>query len=117
MANNTIDLESCYEEAALMDEHLFESWIRGHMTVLCRRTEQPKLGYIVSQLNRAAIPCSIVGSSFHAPLLWVPSDFLEDAHAILDPIDDEEDDSPSFQGYSNTKPDSKVLMDWAENIP
>lgn len=84
---------------------------------LCRRTDYPKLGYIIHCLNETGIPSVQHGDSFHAPLLWVRKDCKERAGAILgqvfdgDPedkpqtVDDVDDDDPTFDEYASAKPD------------
>lgn len=63
-----------------------------------KRTDDPKLAWLAGQLDEAGIPHRRNGWSFHAPILEVPEDRLEDAWAILTPVDDVDDDDPMFQG-------------------
>ena len=60
---------SCYAEAAKFDEVQQEKWLKANFVAFCRRTERPKLGYIIHRLNLAGIACILHGDSFHAPIL------------------------------------------------
>jgi len=62
----------------------------------CKRTNDPKLSYVEALLDRAGIPHRRNGESFHAPILEVDSQRLDDAWEILNPIDDIPDDDPMF---------------------
>ena len=62
-----------------------------------KRTEEPKLAWLESQLDAAQIPHRRNGDSFHAPIVEVPSGKLDAAWAILDPVDNMDDDDPMFQ--------------------
>jgi len=64
--------------------------------VFTKRTEEPKLSWLERQLDRAGIPHRRRGQSFHAPILEVARDRLDDAWDILDPVDDVPDDDPRF---------------------
>ena len=48
-----------------------------------RRTNFPKLGYLIQLLTARGIPCRLNGESFHAPILEVSELFEEDAWTIL----------------------------------
>ena len=61
-----------------------------------KRTEDPKLGYLEKLLATHGIASRRNGSSFHAPILEVPEADLDRAWALLDPIDDIEDDDPRW---------------------
>jgi len=63
---------------------------------LCRRTNDPKLSYLEAKLDEAGIPNRRNGCSFHAPILEVSADRIDDAWDILTPIDDVPDDDPRF---------------------
>jgi hypothetical protein len=60
-------------------------------TTLTRRTDGPKLAWLEGQLDGAGIPRRRNGSSFHAPVLEVLEDRLDEAWKILDPVDDVDD--------------------------
>jgi hypothetical protein len=61
-----------------------------------KRTDDPKLAWLERRLDEARIPHRRAGWSWHAPILEVPSDRLDDAWKILTPVDDIEDDDPRF---------------------
>jgi len=61
-----------------------------------RRTDYPKLNWLVGKLKDAGIRCFIVGETFHAPISWVHEDDLDAAWEILDPVDDLPDDHEMF---------------------
>ena len=65
-------------------------------TQFTKRTNDPKLAALESMLDQAGIPHRRHGDSFHAPILQVPDERLDDAWKILDPIDDIPDDDPRF---------------------
>jgi hypothetical protein len=48
--------------------------------ILCKRTNEPKLSWIESQLDDLGIPNRRDGESFHAPILTVPKNFEVRAH-------------------------------------
>lgn len=62
-----------------------------------RRTNTPKLTWLINALEDNNIACYIDGESWHAPILWVDSDKIEIAFDILTPIDDIDDDDPRFK--------------------
>lgn len=78
--------------------------------LFCKRTNYPKLGYIIHKLNTKGIPCKLYGESWHAPILCVPIQFEEAADAILmepwgkEVLDDAEDDYEMFNDYKDVKP-------------
>lgn len=61
-----------------------------------RRTEDPKLAWLERELARAGIASRRNGASAHAPILEVDASRLDDAWAILDPVDDVPDDDARF---------------------
>ena len=67
-------------------------------TTFTRRTDWPKLGWLISQLQEDGIPCAITGSSSHAPILSVLEEHLDRAWEILGPVDDVPDDDPRYLG-------------------
>jgi len=85
-----------------------------------KRTEFPKLGYIIDWCRTQGIPTRIVKHSMHAPILEVPEHFLGKANRVLEEkvtktgrrsrfghsrFDDIEDDHAMFVGFEHTKPD------------
>lgn len=78
--------------------------------IFCKRTNYPKLGYIISRLNAMGIPCQIKGESFHAPILCIPKGAEEIADKILTRkihgriVDNIPDDDPQFNLFKNVKP-------------
>jgi hypothetical protein len=64
--------------------------------MLCKRTDDPKLSWLESRLDAAHIPHRRNGFSFHAPILEVASERLEQAWKILTPVDDIPDDDEVF---------------------
>tara|TARA_B100001123_G_C14961485_1_gene887867 strand:+ start:413 stop:817 length:405 start_codon:yes stop_codon:yes gene_type:complete len=70
---------------------------KGSWATFTRRTNPPKLNFIMKQLQVAKIPHRVNGDSFHAPILEVCSSRLEDANKILLPIDLLPDDHISFK--------------------
>lgn len=66
-------------------------WVR-----LCKRTNDPKLGWLELQLALLGIKSRRNGESFHAPILEVRKGDLDAAWAILGPVDDIPDDDPRF---------------------
>lgn len=95
---------------------------------LCKRTDYPKLGYIIYRLKLAGIPCQFetdengnrIGS-FHADnILQVAADRAEDAWKIMGEkwskasgaassrgrttLDEMPDDHPAFRGYMGERP-------------
>jgi hypothetical protein len=103
------DLDAAYAGAAEFDAKMLAEWIEKKFERFTKRTEYPKLGYIIHQLNEAGIASIIHGSSFHAPLLYVERGKLDEAWAILTPaLDELDDDDPSFTEYVNEKPDTDL---------
>lgn len=86
-------------------------------TMLCKRTEYPKLGYIIFKLKQMGVPCRFNGRSFHADhILEVDANRISDAWKVLDDkphiggkkrrksLDDIPDDFPPFYPYMNELP-------------
>lgn len=82
-------------------------------TMFCKRTEDPKLRYIEMRLDDIGIPHRRNGESFHAPILEVPDDRLEEAdqmlqepfdlgNTVIPTLDDVEDDHPFFEQFVDT---------------
>ena len=61
-----------------------------------KRTDDPKLSWLEARLDDAGIAHTRDGRSFHAPILKVDAAKLDAAWAILDPVDDVEDDDQRF---------------------
>ena len=61
-----------------------------------RRTEYPKLQWLIDQLAEHNIECVVDGESWHAPISWVKEEDEEAAWEVLDPVDDIPDDDPRF---------------------
>lgn len=92
--------------------------------MLTKRTNFPKLGYIIHKLNEAGIDNQINGESRHAPILEVDENRYDEAWAILDErhgryrLDEVRDDHPKFALYAETFPqmtDDQELDD-IENV-
>lgn len=65
-------------------------------TLLCKRTEDPKLAHIEWLLEDAGIDTRRHGQSFHAPILEVRRAQLDAAWDLLGPIDEVADDDPAY---------------------
>jgi len=69
---------------------------------LCKRTSDPKLGWIERELNKLGIAHRRNGESFHAEILEVPEDRENEANSILMrrigryTVDDIRDDHPRW---------------------
>ena len=78
-------------------------------TMLCKRTEDPKLAWLEAKLTLARIDHRRNGESWHAPILEVDERRIDDAWAILTPVDDIPDDDPMWtddpDGCSCGEPD------------
>lgn len=74
-------------------------------TDFTKRTNDPKLAWLECQLLKAGIPSRRSGFSFHAPLLEVPEEHLDAAWAILNPVDDVEDDDPRWTDPGECPPE------------
>jgi hypothetical protein len=96
---------------------------------LCKRTDYPKLGYIIHRLKQSGIDCKFLTNgdgdavrSFHADnILLVDSGKYDAAWELLGEkwskargmasrrgrttLDDMPDDHPAFSGYENETPD------------
>ena len=69
----------------------------GNQWVLfTRRTDYPKLGWLMTKLQQALIPHQLNGNSRHAPRLEVRKDQLDAAWNILDRVDGIPDDDSQF---------------------
>lgn len=65
-----------------------------------RRTDYPKLGWLVGELKRNCIRCVVRGHSWHGPITWVHPDDLDGAWDILTPVDSIPDDDEQYQHES-----------------
>lgn len=73
-------------------------------SVLCRRTNDPKLAFLERELTRRGIASRRDGHSFHAPILLVKEEDHEAAWNLLGEdffgdgtrLDDIDDDNPVF---------------------
>jgi len=84
--------QSTLEEMRLkMETDNAKRWV-----VLCKRTEDPKLGWLEKTLDGHGIPNRRNGFSFHGPVLEVREDFEGKAQRILALVDHMEDDDVIF---------------------
>jgi hypothetical protein len=83
-------------------------------TLLCKRTEYPKLGYIIFKLRELGIRTRFNGGSWHAEhRLEVDESRAQDAWDLLASggsrtLDDIDDDHPAFAAYCDIQPDEVV---------
>lgn len=105
-----LELDATYASAAAFDARMFDQWVEATFELFTKRTDYPKLGYLIDRLNEAGIASIVHGESFHAPLLWVEKGALEAAWGILTPIDDVNDDDPRFEAYADTRPDPDLYL-------
>jgi len=115
-----VDLDACYAEAAKFDAKQYDKWVSKNFEIFCKRTDYPKLGYIISRLNTLGIPCLLHSASFHAEhILWIPNDdaLRDKAWNVLAErrvawpgkrLDDMPDDHRYFLSYANVKPEPLV---------
>ena len=61
-----------------------------------KRTNNPKLSWVLSKCKAAGLRVLLDGKSFHAPISYVHRDDYSKAWEILGPIDNTPDDSPEF---------------------
>lgn len=67
--------------------------------MLTKRTEDPKLSWLMAKCQAAGLRVKIEGASWHAPMSWAHRDDHAAAWKILSPVDDIRDDAKRFQGY------------------
>lgn len=79
--------------------------------ILTRRTNYPKLGYIIFRLKEEGITCRLrENDSFYAPILEVDSSKFGDAWQLLEEkhgryaLDDMRDNHPKFRQFEDEKP-------------
>jgi len=70
-------------------------------TTLTRRTDLPKLSWLMVALKDAGIMCRMNGTSFHAPILEVKKSKFDEAWKLLGPIDDLSDADSMFDDPSH----------------
>lgn len=61
-----------------------------------KRTNDPKLSYVLKKCREKGLRVKKSGKSFHAPCSWVHVEDEEKAWEILSPIDDIDDNDPMF---------------------
>jgi hypothetical protein len=83
---------------------------------LTRRTNDPKLAYLEFLLDEAGIPSRRNGESAHAPILEVDQRFIDDAWALLDPIDNDNDDDPRYIGSEYLRDSMREAFDECAEI-
>jgi hypothetical protein len=91
---------------------------RTKWVTFCKRTEYPKLGYLIYRLRCAGVRTRQTKHSFHAPILEVPEEDEHIANSILAEkttldgrhslrakhrLDDLADDSPCFRRFADWK--------------
>ena len=105
----TRDLDRAYAEADAFDGAQFDKWVVRKFERFTKRTDYPKLGWLIHQLNEAGVASIVHGWSFHAPVLWVEKAKLDLAWLILDARTDEiDDDDPAFAPFADVQPDSDL---------
>lgn len=79
--------------------------------ILCKRTNYPKLGYIIFRLRELGIDCRLrKNESFYAPILEVDKEKLPEAWALLGErhgrcaLDDIRDNHPKFRRFEDERP-------------
>lgn len=91
IALNTPFGEMTEDSFQSMPPGLQELFLHERTEQFTRRTEDPKLAYLEDRLTKAGIPHVRHGDSFHAPLLWVQKEKINDARAILGETVDRDD--------------------------
>jgi hypothetical protein len=82
-----------------LHQHMKVHHIPTNFERFTKRTNKPKLNWLICQLDKAGIDNRLNGESFHAPILDVDESRFDDAMDILGPVDDVADDDEQFQGY------------------
>jgi hypothetical protein len=81
------------QEADYDDSDEFnDSW-----KLFTKRTNEPKLSWIINECREQGIRIEQVGESYHAPITYVHPDDEDAAWKILTPIDNVPDDDEFFQ--------------------
>lgn len=111
------DLDALYASSHDYDTKRFNEWIERTTVGITKRTEYPKLGYIIHRYNEAGIPSILHGQSRDAPILRVPKEYEDRAWDILGEkmtprakktLDDIRDDDPRFMAFYNVTPDTDL---------
>lgn len=103
--------------AVLLDRAQYEAWLSAATERLTKRTDYPKLGYIIHRLNELGIPSVLHGQSAHGPILLVAREFVDRAWDVLSEkwtprarktIDDLDDEDERFDGFGGVSPDMEL---------
>ncbi len=70
--------------------------MKAEYKLFTKRTNEPKLSYVLNLCKKAGLRVRKQGKSWHAPCSWVHPDDVDAAWEILTPIDDIPDDDPMF---------------------
>jgi hypothetical protein len=106
-------LDRDYSRSEAFHRKRLEEWLEKVTVLFTKRTDYPKLGYIIHRLNEEGIPSILHGQSFHGPILRVHKEHEEAAWRILaekvgrsrKSLDDLDDDDPRFAAYASVQPD------------
>ena len=102
-------LDASYASAAEFDAKMMNEWVAAKFEQFTKRTDYPKLGYLINRLNDLGIASIVYGNSFHAPILYVEKGKLDEAWSVLNRfIDELDDDDPSFAAYADEQPDTDL---------
>jgi hypothetical protein len=112
-------LDRDYARSAEWHARQLDKWLEKVSVLFTKRTDYPKLGYIIHRLNEEGVPNVIHGRSFHGPILRVHKDYEELAWAVLGErvgrsrkrLDDLDDDDPRFEEYNGVRSDMDL---WGE---
>lgn len=80
-----------------------------------KRTNDPKLLWVEAELDKLGIPHRRHGESWHAPILEVPEDLLDEAWTVLvrehgtGEIDDLGDNHPMFAHFARERMQSRPI--------
>jgi hypothetical protein len=99
-------LDAAYAAADKFDAAMLDKWVEEKFERFTKRTDYPKLGWVIGQLNDLGIASIVHGRSFHAPILYVERGKLDQAWTILQgEIDDMDDDDDMFADCADVRPD------------
>lgn len=70
--------------------------LKTEYVLFTKRTNQPKLGWLIKKCKKAGLRVRIDGSSFHAPCSWVHPADESSAWEILGPVDNVADNNRRF---------------------
>jgi hypothetical protein len=102
-------LDAAYAAADKFDAAMQDKWVEARFERFTKRTDYPKLGWIIHQLNELGIASIVYGRSFHAPILYVERGKLDEAWEVLaGEIDDMEDDDPMFATFADAQSDTDL---------